>query len=376
MMQVYVAAVSPHSGDINRGSLQCGRRLYDVTMSENNPISATIVKVGVPGSDVTFALDDAEDAFISGLVHVHATTGIVSSRASLDRERIDSISFGVVATEAAAASGSRSVTCHVHVTVADVNDNAPVFEFPSPENNTIVLTTGDRYDGTAVARLVARDADFGTNARVTYSIEAGTPLAVDPATGLVSVVGNLDSLVAQKANIRVVATDSGNPAMSTTGVLTLVLEHSEVHTPHRDQTSRRRAADRKTGTGSNFWLIMAVGAVIVVAAFIITAIVAVLVFTDRRRRGQKRDLPEPTSLPVVGGGNTKHDDDVFHGANGDVKRSTTAAVPASSIQKLQQVRLLCIHYTPGGTCLLFLHKCRNYQAYFDVADWRQKQRSR
>ena len=339
-----MVAVAPHSGDIDRKSLQCGRRLYDVTMPENNPISATIVKVGVPGSDVMFALADSEDAaFISGLVHVHPRTGIVSSRASLDRERIDSISFGVVATEVA---GTRSVTCRVHVTVADVNDNAPVFEFPSPDNHTIVLLTGVRYDaGTPVAKLVARDADFGTNARVTYSVEAGTPLDVDASTGQVSVVGDLDSLVAQKANIRVVATDSGNPAMSTTGVLTLVLEQRDLrtHDHHSDQSSRRRAADRgATGSGSDFWVMMAVGTVVVVAAFIVAAIVAVLLLTDRRRRGRKRDLPEATALPVVGGGNAKHDG-TFQGANGDVRKPTTttavAAVPTAGIQKLQQVRL-------------------------------------
>lgn len=340
MKQVYVAAVWPHSGDNIRKSLRCSRPLYDVSLSENNPITDTIVKVAVPGSDVTFALDDAENAFISGLVHVDARTGIVRWRGSLDRERLDAISFGVVATEAAGSGGSRSVTCRVHVTVVDVNDNAPVFEFPSPENNTIVLTTGQRYDGKPVARLKAHDADFGTNAKVTYSIEAGTPFAVDPTTGLLSVVGDLDSLVAQRANIRVVATDSGNPAMSTTGVLHLVLKQPEMGTPHRDQTSRRRAVDRITGTGSNFWIIIAIGAVIVVAAIIITAIVAILVFTDKRRRSQKRDVPETTSLPVVDSGNAMHDG-MFHGANGDV-RKTPASVPASSIQKMQQVRILYI----------------------------------
>jgi len=60
------------------------------------------------------------------------------------------------------------------------------------------------------------------------SIEPGTPLAVDPHSGQVRVVGDLDSLVAQKVNIRVVATDAGTPAMSTTGVLKLVLKHPEL----------------------------------------------------------------------------------------------------------------------------------------------------
>jgi len=342
-----VAALSPNSGDNDHNSLHCGRRLYDVTMPENNPISATIVKVGVPGSDVTFALDDAEDAFVSGLVHVHSRTGIVSARKSLDRERIDAVSFGVVATETGSSeTGSRSVTCRVHVTVADVNDNAPIFEFPSADNNTIVLTTDRRYDENPVGRLKARDADFGTNAEIRYSIEAGTPLAVNPITGLITVFGNLNSLVAQKVDVRVVATDAGSPAMSTTGVLRLVLEHSETGAEQRDQTSRRRAAESGNGTASNLWIVLVVGLVILLATIIITAIVAILVVADRRRRDRKRDVTEATPLSVVavGAGNAKHDG-MLHGANGDVRKPTTAAIPASNIQKIQQVRSLCLCFS-------------------------------
>jgi len=118
------------------------------------------------------------------------------------------------------------------------------------------LSVYDRvHDAGPVARLSARDHDFGTNARITYSIEPGTPLAVDPSSGQVRVVGDLDSLVAQKVNIRVVATDAGTPAMSTTGVLKLVLKHPELDaTHHRDQTSRRRAAGNRQQTGSSFWI--------------------------------------------------------------------------------------------------------------------------
>ena len=101
--------MSAHSGDNNGDTLHCSRRLYDVTMLENNAVSATIVKVGVPGSDVTFAVDDADDAFVRGLVRVHSRTGIVSARRSLDRERLDAVSFGVVAAQTGTGSGRRSV---------------------------------------------------------------------------------------------------------------------------------------------------------------------------------------------------------------------------------------------------------------------------
>jgi len=74
--------VSRGSDGFQRNSLHCTRPLYDVTMLENNPVAAAIVRVGVTGSDVTsFSLDG--DAAVEGLVRVHSRTGLVSARRSV-----------------------------------------------------------------------------------------------------------------------------------------------------------------------------------------------------------------------------------------------------------------------------------------------------
>ena len=73
----------------------------------------------------------------------------------------------------------------VNVEVADVNDNAPVFDdeaYHAAVNETVAV-------GTSVLRVRATDADDGENAAVVYSIVAGDDrrqFAVDNTTGIVT----------------------------------------------------------------------------------------------------------------------------------------------------------------------------------------------
>jgi len=49
------------------------------------------------------------------------------------------------------------------VTVADRNDNAPVFEFPTSDNDTLLVTTGRRHDAGPVARLNSNNNNNNNN---------------------------------------------------------------------------------------------------------------------------------------------------------------------------------------------------------------------
>jgi len=75
----------------------------------------------------------------------------------------------------------RSDSSTVVVVVDDVNDNSPVFSFPSMTNHTVHVskaTTQSSSSGggedTVIAQVIVKDADIGINARLTYSIEVQT----------------------------------------------------------------------------------------------------------------------------------------------------------------------------------------------------------
>ena len=61
----------------------------------------------------------------SGLVEIDSVTGEMRSTATFDREELDGFSVQVVAYDG--GSPPLSTTTTVHVFIADVNDNAPMF---------------------------------------------------------------------------------------------------------------------------------------------------------------------------------------------------------------------------------------------------------
>jgi len=102
----------------------------------------------------------------SHLFEVDADTGTISTRQRLDRERVGTHRLSVVAYDGGMPSRSSSVI--VRINVLDVNDNPPVFRFPSPLNNSVHISP-DTPLGFVVTQLDAVDPDLGKNAHVTFS---------------------------------------------------------------------------------------------------------------------------------------------------------------------------------------------------------------
>jgi len=71
-------------------------------------------------------------------------TGTITTRRSLDHE-LEHVCHLVVSVSAPSPSASASAsslpsnTTNVTVYVTDVNDNSPVFDFPSPSNDTVYV---------------------------------------------------------------------------------------------------------------------------------------------------------------------------------------------------------------------------------------------
>lgn len=146
--------------------------------------------------------------------------GKIFTDSVLDREHKDKYSFKVEARDnGKPPTGEKTATIRVFVEVKDVNDNTPVFaDIPVlevPENAT---------SGTSVGFITANDADEGDNAKVTYflqSHDADVPFAIVPATGEISVLGELDRENKSSYSAVVNARDSGIPQQNTSEVITI-----------------------------------------------------------------------------------------------------------------------------------------------------------
>lgn len=73
--------------------------------------------------------------------------------------------------------------------------------------------------------MTATDPDEGANGNVTYSMTVALPrpdFQLDAATGLITTLVQLDREVVAAYQLRLVATDRGTPALSSTTTLSLV----------------------------------------------------------------------------------------------------------------------------------------------------------
>ncbi|XP_066573596.1 protocadherin gamma-A10-like [Amia ocellicauda] len=127
---------------------------------------------------------------------------------ALDRE--EKQEHNLILTAKDGGDPQRSGTMKIHIIVLDANDNAPVFsqalyKASVSENalkNTVILTVS------------ASDADEGTNGDVIYSFSHSTDsvselIAIDPHTGEIKVIGDLDYETSKAYEINIQARDHG-----------------------------------------------------------------------------------------------------------------------------------------------------------------------
>ncbi|XP_078716087.1 cadherin-23 [Lampetra fluviatilis] len=203
---------------------------YAVTIVENTPGGTDIFTVSAADPDLNengtlvYAIDPPNPFYrintASGKIR---TTGL-----QLDREDLNPISYAsmrsIVVSGTDRGSPPRHATASATVTVLlqDVNDNEPSFVgLPYalqvleglPANSTLFQVT-------------ATDPDEGANGNVTYSMTAALPrpdFQLDAATGLITTLVQLDREVVAAYQLRLVATDRGTPALSSTTTLSLVV---------------------------------------------------------------------------------------------------------------------------------------------------------
>ncbi|XP_046717023.1 protocadherin beta-16-like [Silurus meridionalis] len=126
----------------------------------------------------------------------------------LDREERDQIKLVLTAYDG--GSPKKSGVMQIHISVLDVNDNAPVCKqsvYKAEVKENIPA-------GTVVAAVNANDADLGLNGQVSYSFaqateEARNVFKVDPETGAITILNSLDFETEQNYQINIKAMDKG-----------------------------------------------------------------------------------------------------------------------------------------------------------------------
>ncbi|KAI7801010.1 putative protocadherin-16 [Triplophysa rosa] len=170
------------------------------------------VNVSLEGGDGKFALTTKDNIIY-----------LICVEEILDREVQDQYELRVMATD----SGTPPLRAESSFTiqVTDVNDNPPLFD---QHEYTQVVSEG-AVPGSFVLQVTARDKDKGPNGDVQYSIlhnerSHSDWFSVDTVTGTITTLTQLDYEMDPMPIFTVVATDRGQPPLSSTAVVKVILQ--------------------------------------------------------------------------------------------------------------------------------------------------------
>ncbi|XP_037317226.2 protocadherin beta-15-like [Pungitius pungitius] len=134
----------------------------------------------------------------------------------LDRELESDYNITITATDEGSPPLSSSKT--VQLSVADINDNPPVFE----EQSYSAYVTENNKSGSTLCSVTARDPDWRQNGTVIYSLLPGevigapvsSYLSVNGDTGVIHAVRSFDYEQFRSFKVHVMARDNGSPPLS------------------------------------------------------------------------------------------------------------------------------------------------------------------
>uniref|UniRef100_A0A8C1ZWM1 Protocadherin-16 n=1 Tax=Cyprinus carpio TaxID=7962 RepID=A0A8C1ZWM1_CYPCA len=196
--------------------------------------------------DVTYAISAGDP---DGYFMVDPETGALRTSLPLDHE---SRPFFDLEVQACSGSPPAFGETRVRVTIADVNDNAPIF---SPSSSESLLLPEATKMGTVVYRVQAEDRDSGPNGQLSFDLmSAGgqRTFGVERSSGEIRLIGSLSYDSVPRYDLQVIAKDSGAPQLSATFSLVVHIQAENDQGPVFDTMTYRVELKENTPLNTNF----------------------------------------------------------------------------------------------------------------------------
>lgn len=203
---------------------------YQVIVPENEPIGSTILTVEAKDEDqgpngmIRYSMnktDMAEEKF-----YVNPVTGAVIIAQPLDYDRTNEYRLSVMATDLGFVPKSAVAT--LTVLLADINDNAPVFNSSLFE----VYVSEKLPAGAPVTQIIATDSDSPKYAVIRYSIVGGTGkdlFKTDPRTGVIYSTMKFDFEERDRYTLEIVASNPDSSMQGSTMINMFVTGENEFY---------------------------------------------------------------------------------------------------------------------------------------------------
>ncbi|XP_030429576.1 protocadherin gamma-A12-like [Gopherus evgoodei] len=211
---------------------------YIAYVTENNPRGASVFSLTAHDYDledncrITYSITGTQiqEAPLSSSISINSETGALYALRSFDYEQFREIRFQVQAQD----GGSPPLSSNVSVTlfILDQNDNSPHIlhpSFPTDGSTGVELAPRSSEPGYLVTKVVAVDADSGQNAWLSYQLLKATEpglFSVGLHSGEIRTARSFLDKNALKQRLVVLVKDNGQPPLSATATVTVVVANS------------------------------------------------------------------------------------------------------------------------------------------------------
>nr|XP_055033350.1 protocadherin gamma-A4-like isoform X9 [Misgurnus anguillicaudatus] len=286
--------------DVNDNPPVFKEQNYRAHVQENNKPASSICSVSATDPDwrqngtVVYSLlpSDVNGAPVSSFLSVNGDTGVIHAVRSFDYEQMKSFKVLVSARD----NGSPPLISNVTVTVliTDENDNTPQILYPSPDGNSFMTEMVPKVAqaGSLVSKVIAVDADSGQNAWLSYHIiKASDPglFTIGVHSGEIRTQRDLSESDSMKQNLIVSVRDNGQPSLSATCALYLLISDNLAEVPELKDMSHDESSSKLT-----FYLIIAL---VSVSTFFLTFIIIILAMRFCRRRKPRLLFDGAVAIP-------------------------------------------------------------------------------
>ncbi|XP_035985906.1 LOW QUALITY PROTEIN: protocadherin beta-16-like [Fundulus heteroclitus] len=286
--------------DINDNPPVFEEQSYSAHVSENNKPGSTLCSVSARDPDwrhngtVIYSLlpGEVNGASVSSYLSVNGDTGVIHAVRSFDYEQFRSFKVHVMARDNGSPSLSSNVT--VSVFISDVNDNSPQILYPAPEGSSFMteLVPKAAHGGSLVSKVIAVDADSGQNAWLSYHIVKATDpglFTIGLHSGEIRTQRDISESDSMKQNLIVAVKDNGQPSLSATCAMYLLISDNLAEVPELKDISY----DEKNSKLTSYLII----ALVSVSTFFLTFIIIILGVRFCRRRKPRLLFDGAVAIP-------------------------------------------------------------------------------
>ncbi|XP_046901947.1 protocadherin gamma-A11-like isoform X16 [Hypomesus transpacificus] len=286
--------------DVNDNPPVFEEQSYSAYVSENNKPGSSICSVTARDPDwrqngtVVYSLlpSEVNGVPLSSYVSINGDTGVIHAVRAFDYEQFRSFKVQVVARDNGSPPLSSNVT--VSIFVADENDNSPQILYPAPAGNSLMteMVPKAALAGSLVSKVIAVDADSGQNAWLSYQIVKSTDpglFTIGLHSGEIRAQRDISDSDGMKQNLVISVKDNGQPTMSTTCAVYLLISDNLAEVPELKDMSYEGKDSKLTS-----YLIIAL---VSVSTFFLTFIILILAVRFCRRRKPRLLFDGAVAIP-------------------------------------------------------------------------------